>query len=109
MQQKKGRAHGTQLRAFGIYPSRTRVKTNVIGVGAGPAGPALAGPLFRFNDIHLINSEPTFISERERAYLSRSDEPFINDTYRNALRRFQCTCQQLHYIRCWIAHARSQC
>ena len=29
-----------------------RVKLQGIGVGDGPAGPVLAGPLFQFNDIH---------------------------------------------------------
>ena len=33
------------LQSFGLYRL-------YIGVGAGPAGPVLAGPLFQFNDIH---------------------------------------------------------
>ena len=67
----------------------------MIGVGTGLAGPVLAGPLLRFNDIHLL------ASRRER-----SNEPIFNNTYRNCFA--QVPIVQAN-IRSWIAHAHSQC
>ena len=73
----------TSVHSESVY-SHWNVAIEFVGVGAGPAGLVLAGPLF--NDLMIF-----IIGEREQASI-------FNDTTVTFYASSNCTCPQLNYI-----------